>query len=65
MLPGDKGKATAFKTMIYSLFLLLLSILPIFGFAGGLTFIISLFVGIDFRFMVFDKVRNVIQNTFR
>ena len=33
MLPGEKGKATAFKTLIYTLFLIPLSILPIFGFA--------------------------------
>lgn len=36
MLPGEKGKSTASKALIYSLFLIPLSILPGFGFAGDL-----------------------------
>jgi len=36
MLPGEKGKATAFKTLIYTLFLIPLSVLPAFGFTGEL-----------------------------
>ena len=46
MLPGVKGKATAFKTLIYSFFLIPLSILPFFGIAGELelSFLACLFV---------------------
>jgi heme o synthase len=36
MLPGKKGRATAFKTLIYTLFLIPLSVLPFFGFTGEL-----------------------------
>jgi len=36
MLPGEKGKGTAAKTLIYSLFLIPLSILPVFHFTGKL-----------------------------
>ena len=36
MLPGEKGKETAAKTLIYCLFLIPLSILPIFQFTGSL-----------------------------
>ena len=45
MLPGEKGRATAFKTLIYTLFLIPLSVLPVFGFTGELklSFLASLF----------------------
>jgi len=36
MLPGGKDKNTASKTLIYTLFLIPLSILPVFSFAGAL-----------------------------
>ena len=36
MLPGEKGKNTASKALVYSLFLIPLSILPVFGFTGNL-----------------------------
>ena len=53
MLPGKKGKATAFKTLIYTLFLIPLSILPIFGFAGELeisllAFLLAVILGLWF-----------------
>jgi len=36
MLPGQKDKATAFKALIYILFLIPLSVLPFFSFTGDL-----------------------------
>ena len=36
MLPGEKDKSTAWKTVIYCFFLIPLSILPVFGITGSL-----------------------------
>ena len=36
MLPSGKSKSTAFKALIYTLFLIPLSILPVFSFTGKL-----------------------------
>ena len=36
MLPGEKGRSTAFKALIYTVFLIPLSVLPFFGFTGEL-----------------------------
>ena len=36
MLPGPKDRSTAFKAMVYTLFLIPISVLPVFGIAGEL-----------------------------
>lgn len=36
MLPGEKDKGTAWKTVVYCLFLIPISILPVFGLTGSL-----------------------------
>lgn len=36
MLPGNKGKSTAFKALMYTMFLIPLSVLPFFKFTGKL-----------------------------
>jgi protoheme IX farnesyltransferase len=36
MLPGPKDRSTAFKALIYTIFLIPISILPVFGIAGKL-----------------------------
>ncbi len=36
MLPGEKDKSTAWKNVVYTFFLIPLSVLPVFGITGGL-----------------------------
>lgn len=37
MLPGEKDKSTAWKNVVYTFFLIPLSVLPVFGITGSLT----------------------------
>jgi len=53
MLPGGKDKNTASKTLIYTLFLIPLSILPVFSFTGALemsivTMLLAILLGLWF-----------------
>ena len=60
MLPSGKSKSTAFKTLIYALFLIPLSILPTFSFTGQLE--LSLTVVCYQLFWVYGFLQN--RNSF-